>query len=104
MKSSQYIVCVILSAVVLVLSVTLFFTGRSAQKVQLALQQQQEEISKGQQSLQISQKLLQDLGNFALARTNMRLMKVLNDNGFQIQAKPADAGSTNAAPAPAAAK
>ncbi len=104
MKLSQYIVCVALSAVVLVLSVTLIFMGRSAQKVQLNLKQQQEEIAKGQQSLQISQKLLQDIGNYALARTNMRLMKVLNDNGFQIQAQQPSGGATNAAAAAGAAK
>ena len=65
MKPIQYLVCVPLGSVVLGLSVALFVTGKSAQgvqleigKLQLDISAQQDEISKGQASLQISQRLL----------------------------------------------
>ncbi|MBI3880561.1 MAG: hypothetical protein HY301_10935 [Verrucomicrobia bacterium] len=100
MKLPQFIICSALCAVALILAVVLYVTGKSTQNLQLTLTQQQEDINRGSTSLQVGNRLLNDVVQVAGARSNMALVKLLQDNGYPVQFVPRAATNAPAAGTP----
>jgi Na+-transporting NADH:ubiquinone oxidoreductase subunit NqrC len=95
MKSTHYIIVLLLSVVCVVLSVSLVLTFRVNQKMQAQLQSNQQLLNSGilgPQGQQIGNNLLQDMANSATRNPDMR--KLLAKYGYQIQAT--DNAATNA--------
>lgn len=94
MKSTHYIIVLLLSVVCVVLSVSLVLTFRANQKMQAQLQANQQLLNSGilgPQGQQIGNNLLQDMANSATRNPDMR--KLLAKYGYQIQAT--DNAATN---------
>lgn len=95
MKSTHYIIVLLLSVVCVVLSVSLVLTFRANQKMQAQLQANQQILNSGilgPQGQQIGNNLLQDMANSATRNPDMR--KLLAKYGYQIQTT--DNAATNA--------
>lgn len=95
MKSTHYIIVLLLSVVCVVLSVSLVLTFRANLKMQAQLQANQQLLNSGilgPQGQQIGNNLLQDMANSATRNPDMR--KLLAKYGYQIQ--DTDNAATNA--------
>jgi hypothetical protein len=85
MKAWQFQVSVVLAALCLVLGLAVVSTGKTSQKLQNEIQQQQGEINSGllsQSGQQVGNNILQDM--VAVAARNPRMHKLLGDNGYNI--------------------
>jgi uroporphyrinogen-III synthase len=96
-KVSEYLICLGLAAVALVLAILCFFTGRSAQSLQTELNTQQEEINRGSLSQQVGANILRDSAQIALVSPRMR--ELLQRNGITVS--PTPPADTKPAPTPA---
>lgn len=85
MKAWQFQVSVVLAALCLVLSLVVISTGKTSQKLQAEVQQQQREINTGllsQRGQQLGNSILQDM--VSVSARNPRMHKLLGDNGYNI--------------------
>ena len=85
MKAWQFQVSVVMAALCFVLSLAVISTGRTSQKLQTELQQQQSEINSGllsQRGQQLGNSILQDMAS--VSAQNPRMHKLLADNGYNI--------------------
>ena len=104
MKSSQYLICLLTGALCLLTSVLLFAFGRSIQGSQERLQQQQLEINRGNQSLQIGSKLVNDLAQNSAQFPQLKALLAKNGINVSFNQQPATGATAPVkAPAPAAA-
>ncbi len=104
MKSSQYLLCLLVGALCLLTSVLLFVFGRSIQSTQERLQAQQLEINRGTQSLQIGSRLVQDIAQNSAQFPQLR--QLLAKNGINVtfnQQQSQQPAAQSAAPAKPAA-
>lgn len=86
MKSIPYVIVLLLSVACVVLSISLVQTIRVNQRVQAALQANQQLLNNGilgPQGQQIGNNLLQDMANTATRNADMR--QLLAKYGYQIQ-------------------
>jgi len=86
MKSTPYVIVLLLAVVCVVLSVSLVLTFRLNQRVQEGLQANQQLLNKGilgPQGQQIGNNLLQDMAHTATRNADMR--QLLAKYGYQIQ-------------------
>ena len=89
MKSTHYVLLLLLSLVCVVLSVSLVLTFQVNQRVQAELQANQQRLNSGilgPQGQQIGNNLLQDMANTATRNGSMR--QLLAKYGYQIQPTP----------------
>jgi cell division protein YceG involved in septum cleavage len=86
MQKWQYYVSLALSAVALLLTITLIVTGKTNQDIQQELQKQQFEINKGQVSQQIGTALLRDMAVASV--DNAKIKDLLAKNGFTVSPNP----------------
>jgi hypothetical protein len=82
----QYFVSLALSAVALLLTITLIVTGKTNQDIQQELQKQQTEINKGQVSQQIGTALLRDMAVASV--NNSKIKDLLAKHGFTVNQNP----------------
>ncbi|TAN39047.1 MAG: hypothetical protein EPN23_00615 [Verrucomicrobia bacterium] len=78
-------VSIILAALCLVLGLAVISTGKTSQKLQTELQQQQSEINNGllsQRGQQLGNSILQDM--VSVSARNPRMYKLLGENGYNI--------------------
>jgi hypothetical protein len=108
-KAVEFYICLLLAIVTVLLSVLVFTTSRSVEKLQIALNAQQarlnaqqEEINKGSVSQQVGVNLLRESAQVAL--TNPRMRELLQKNGITVSVDPAATAPTKPAPSPAPAK
>ena len=95
MKSTHYVIILLLSMVCFVLSVSLVLTFKVNQGLQAELQANQQRLNSGilgPQGQQIGNNLLQDMANTANRNAGMR--QLLAKYGYQIQ--PSSNSDTNA--------
>ena len=102
MKSSQFYITVVISALCLILSVVAIHLGQSSQDLQGKLQAQQVEINRGMANKQSGQKLVNDMAQVSLK--NEKIKQVLARNGYTVNAPsptpaPATSGSATVTPA-----
>lgn len=86
MHKWQYYVSLALSAVALLLTITLIVTGKTNQDIQQELQKQQLEINKGQVSQQIGTALLRDMAVASVS--NSKIKDLLAKHGFTVSQNP----------------
>lgn len=108
-KPVEFYICLILAIVTVLLSVLVFTTTWSVEKLQVALNAQQarlnaqqEEINKGSVSQQVGGNLLRESAQVAL--TNPRMRELLQKNGITVSVDPAATAPTTPAPTPAPTK
>jgi hypothetical protein len=101
MKSTHYVIILLLSMLCFVLSVSLVLTFKVNQGLQAELQAKQERLNSGilgPQGQQIGNNLLQDMANSANRNAGMR--QLLAKYGYQIQPSPsAVTNAVNTTPA-----
>src|SRR5688572_7345729 len=110
------------AALALVLSVLVFFSSSSNNKLQEELQKRQQTVQTEQQSVQLQQQQLQeqqrqiddgiklhqqlgpavlrDLGTVAVNKKNEKIRKLLEKHGLKIEEKPADPATPTTTPKP----
>lgn len=98
MKQWQFYTLLGVSALCVVLSIGTVISGKSNQKLQTELQQQQADINRGSLSQQVGQSLLRDMA--VSASKDDKMKDVLAKNGYTLtqnspapSATPAPAGS-----------
>ncbi len=107
MKPAQFYSATALSAICLLLSITVIVMGKGSQTAQLHLQQRQSEIqvelqqrqlevNKGTMSNQVGTSILQDMA--ASSVNNPRMKEVLAKNGYNVTVNP----ESKPSPSPAA--
>jgi len=86
MKAPQFYITLALGALCLVLSITAIVLGKTNTNLQQQQQVQQEEINKGNMSIQIGQNMLRDMAEISLK--NDKIKQVLARNGYTVNAAP----------------
>jgi len=86
MKAPQFYTTLALGTLCLILSITSIVLGKNNNNLQRQVQIQQEEINRGNQSLQIRQNLLKDLAEISLKNEKVKL--ILSNNGYTVNVAP----------------
>jgi len=87
MKVPQFYVTLALGTLCLALSITSIVLGKNNNALQLQQQKQQEEINRGNMSVQVGQNLLRDMAELSLK--NDKIKQVLARNGYTVNVAPA---------------
>lgn len=86
MKAPQFYITLALGTLCLVLAITSIVLGKTNNTLMQTQQQQQEEINRGNTSVQIGQNLLRDMAEVSLK--NDKIKDVLARNGYTVNAAP----------------
>lgn len=86
MKVPQFYVTLALGALCLALSITTIVLGNKNNYLQMQQQKQQEEINRGNMSIQVGQNLLKDMAELSLK--NEKIKQVLARNGYTVNVAP----------------
>jgi len=97
MKVPQFYVTLALGTLCLALSITSIVLGKTNNALQREQQAQQEEINRGNMSVQVGQNLLRDMAELSLK--NEKIKQVLAKNGYTVNVAPA--ANSNTSPTPA---
>jgi signal transduction histidine kinase len=89
MKPIQYYITVGIGAVCLILAIVGIWLSRSNQGLQNQLQDQQNEINRGNLTQQIGTNILRDMGSVALKNDKMK--ELLGKHGFNVTVNPSPA-------------
>ena len=87
MKAPQFYLTSALGALCLILAITSIVLGKTNNSLAVTQQQQQEEINRGNMSMQVGQNLLRDMAELSLR--NEKIKDVLARNGYTVNAAPA---------------
>ena len=87
MKRWQFLLLLVIGIVCVCLSLVTIVFARENRQLQDALQTQQALINKGGLSQQVGNNLLREMA--AVAQTDEKMRKLLQDNGFILSANPA---------------
>ena len=87
MKVPQFYVTLALGTLCLALSITSIVLGKNNTALQMQQQKQQEEINRGNMSIQVGQNLLRDMAEVSLK--NEKIKQVLAHNGYTVNVAPA---------------
>ena len=96
MKIPQFYITLGLSTLCLLLSITSILLGKTNSSLQQQYQAQQEEINRGNVSMQLGQNILRDMAQLSLK--NDKIKQVLAQNGYTVNVAP------SATPSPTPAK
>jgi len=96
MKVPQFYVTVALGAICLVLSIVSLLLSKSNQTLQAQYQAQQDEINRGNATLQVGQNVLRDMAELSVK--NDKIKEVLKNNGYNVTV------NASATPSPSPAK
>jgi uncharacterized membrane protein YvbJ len=86
MKAPQFYITLAVGTLCLILSITSIVLGKNNNNLQRQVQAQQEEINRGNQSLQIRQNLLKDMAELSLK--NEKIKQILSNNGYTVNVAP----------------
>jgi hypothetical protein len=95
MKTSHYVVVLLLAAACAVLTVALILMAHANQQLQLQTQTQQQQLNQGilgQQAQQISGGILQELADSAVSNAQVRIL--LEKHGYRLPSSRAPASAT----------
>ncbi|MDD5351171.1 MAG: hypothetical protein PHQ12_13250 [Chthoniobacteraceae bacterium] len=98
MKAPQFYIALALGTLCLILSITTIVLGKNNNNLQRLVQAQQEEINRGNMSLQIRQNLLNDMAQMSLK--NEKIKQILSNNGWTVSANPPGAPASTPASTP----
>lgn len=98
MKPVQFYIVVALSAACLILSMVGMAMTKSNQHLQGELQQQQEEISRGNAAQQMRSAIIRDIAQTAIDKKDNSLKDVLTRAGFSVQQNPAPGAAPGTSP------
>jgi hypothetical protein len=89
MKAPQFYITSALGALCLILTIASIVLGKTNNSLLQTQQQQQEEINKGNMSIQYAQNIVRDMAQASLQNTQIR--DVLTKNGITVNAAPSPA-------------
>lgn len=98
MKAPQFYITLALGTLCLILSITTIVLGKNNNNLQRQVQEQQAEIQKGNISLQIRQKLLEDMAPLSLKNEKIKL--ILANNGWTVNVNPSANAASTPTPTP----
>jgi len=86
MKAPHFFITSALGTLCLILTITTIVLGKTNNALMLTQQRQQEEINKGNMSVQIGQNILRDLAEASLH--NPQIKELLAKNGYSVNVNP----------------